>query len=369
MLNRRIIRGKVLQQLYAYKTSEGANIDTAFENINIKYSPDLNALEPQDAVQLQKMKTKALHEFDKYIKNFDANLLMSLPEDIKEDMQKICKKLTDNNTQDCERILISLFSDCDNILNQYLSILSLIVEVAEKMNVIKKDDYLAKSIDIQTINNDIILKTELQKKNFQWHTEQDMVSDIINQICADNLYIARKSNADRGILLQIFRECIFKNALFNEYYENNNISWQEDKVAVKDMVSDTLKEISNNSPITLPKISKNWDDDRQFMQKLYLNTVKNDYQYNELIAPKLQNWDMSRVTLTDNLIMKMCICEMIHFQTIPIKVSLNEYIELSKRYSTPKSKILINGVLDKLSNELINNGVIKKSGRGLMDNK
>ena len=88
-----------------------------------------------------------------------------------------------------------------------------------------------------------------------------------------------------------------------------------------------------------------------------------------MIAAKTKNWEVDRLANTDQIILKMAIAEMLNFRNIPVKVTINEYIELSKNYSTPKSKQFVNGILDVISNELKENGILKKTGRGLIDNK
>ena len=104
------------------------------------------------------------------------------------------------------------------------------------------------------------------------------------------------------------------------------------------------------------------------MEKLFVFTISNGDSLKPLIAEKANNWDISRIALIDMIIIKMAITEMIQFPSIPIKVTINEFIEISKRYSTPKSKQFINGILDVLANQLSSNGTIRKSGRGLIDN-
>ena len=92
-------------------------------------------------------------------------------------------------------------------------------------------------------------------------------------------------------------------------------------------------------------------------------------QYKQLIAQNTKNWEVERLPLTDRIILEMALAEMIHFPNIPVKVTINEYIELSKEYSTPKSRQFINGILDVMAKTMKESGMIKKSGRGLIDNK
>jgi N utilization substance protein B len=102
---------------------------------------------------------------------------------------------------------------------------------------------------------------------------------------------------------------------------------------------------------------------------LYDKTIAGDIELEQIVTDKVRNWDIERVAVLDRVILKLAISEMIHFPSIPVKVTINEYIELSKLYSTPKSKQFINGILDSASAELIKSGRVRKSGRGLIDNK
>ncbi|MFT6972762.1 MAG: N utilization substance protein B [Roseivirga sp.] len=130
-----------------------------------------------------------------------------------------------------------------------------------------------------------------------------------------------------------------------------------------------LEETSIPKEFNLPDFSNNWEEDKSFFEKIFKSAIENDEEYSEIIAAKTKNWEVDRLALTDQIILKMAIAEMLNFQSIPVKVTINEYIELSKNYSTPKSKQFINGILDVISVELKTIGKLKKSGRGLMDNK
>jgi N utilization substance protein B len=108
-------------------------------------------------------------------------------------------------------------------------------------------------------------------------------------------------------------------------------------------------------------------DDRDFMINLFRQTIKNNDEYDEMIAKYTKNWEVDRIAMMDILIMKMALAETVHFHNIPVKVSLNEYIEISKNYSTPRSSIFINGNLDKMVSDLKLHGKIVKTGRGLIE--
>jgi N utilization substance protein B len=129
---------------------------------------------------------------------------------------------------------------------------------------------------------------------------------------------------------------------------------------------ESFKETSNEG-YRLLSLYKDAEDDKAFVKDLFRKTALNNAEYEELIGKKTQNWEVDRIASMDILIMKMALTELLNFNSIPVKVSLNEYIELSKEYSTPKSKIFVNGILDKLVADLKRENKIMKVGRGLME--
>jgi N utilization substance protein B len=156
----------------------------------------------------------------------------------------------------------------------------------------------------------------------------------------------------------------------NSYFEEEDIHWAEDQEIVKSLVDKTIKSRNAESGIIeLQKLSLDWEDDREFMIRLFSTTVELEEKYKKLIARNTKNWEVDRLPLTDRIILEMAIAELITFSHIPVKVSINEYIELAKLYSTPKSRQFINGILDVIAKELVSSGDMKKSGRGLIDNK
>jgi N utilization substance protein B len=159
--------------------------------------------------------------------------------------------------------------------------------------------------------------------------------------------------------------------VINEYFEEEILRWAEDKEIVKGLVEKTVKSYDPEKEprISLHTLSLNWDDDRDFMEKLYTQAADLSAEHKDLIARNTRNWEVDRLPLTDRVIIQMSIAELITFPNIPVKVTINEYIELAKNYSTPKSRQFVNGILDVIANELKNQGAVKKSGRGLIDNK
>ena len=131
------------------------------------------------------------------------------------------------------------------------------------------------------------------------------------------------------------------------------------------MIAKTLKSFTESDQ-KLAQVSANWIEDKEFVLDLYQKTIANNQTYQDLIAAKTKNWDADRIALMDVLLMKMALAEMIYFTSIPVKVTINEYLEIAKEFSTPKSNSFINGILDKILDDLKADGKIRKYGRGLL---
>ena len=135
------------------------------------------------------------------------------------------------------------------------------------------------------------------------------------------------------------------------------------------MTNKTLKSATEGDVVQIIPLTNDWEEDSSFMQELFDETVNRNDEFEAIIAEPLKNWDLERLSAMDYLILKMSVSEMVRFPGIPVKVSINEAIEIAKDYSTPKSGKFVNGILDTLSKTLIKEGKIRKSGRGLLDNK
>ncbi|MGI4739028.1 MAG: transcription antitermination factor NusB [Janthinobacterium lividum] len=176
---------------------------------------------------------------------------------------------------------------------------------------------------------------------------------------------------DMELVRHLYKSFVFKGEALPRYLEGNDLNWEENRPIVRNLVLKTLKMLPHaaDEKQELMNLSANWQDDRDFAETLYKQTLADDAKSEKLIAESTQNWDVERVALLDKIILKMALCEMQLFRGIPVKVTINEYIEISKLYSTPKSKQFVNGILDKLAQDLAASGEIRKSGRGLLDNQ
>jgi len=170
----------------------------------------------------------------------------------------------------------------------------------------------------------------------------------------------------------ILKKIIFKNEVILNYFAEKDLNWTENKSVVRSLAAKVLKNAANldqESDGQMPEIAINWDEDKEFFENIFNFTIKNGAESKALISQRTKNWDIDRLAYTDKIIISMALSEMRNFPSIPVKVSINEYIDISKTYSTPKSKQFVNGLLDVMAKELTESGEIRKSGRGLLDNK
>jgi N utilization substance protein B len=173
----------------------------------------------------------------------------------------------------------------------------------------------------------------------------------------------------RNFIVHVFTEHIADFELLNHLYEEKNLHWGDDIYIVNPMVVKTIESFNETSSpdFALMTLYKDREEDEQFVKDLFRQTVLRDDEIEKLIGDKTKNWEVERIAMMDVLLMKMAITEILHFSNIPVKVSLNEFIEISKTYSTPKSKIFINGILDKIVSDFKSENKLSKMGRGLME--
>ncbi|MCB0686006.1 MAG: transcription antitermination factor NusB [Saprospiraceae bacterium] len=180
-------------------------------------------------------------------------------------------------------------------------------------------------------------------------------------------YVLNNTNGedDREILLNLYKH-LLKEELFEETMDDHFATWEDDKSLIVGAMKKTIKALPE-SPELYRTFRPDYEAAVEFGENLLAMVIEKDTGYEEIIAPSLENWEVDRVANIDMILLKMALSEFIEFPTIPTKVTLNEYVELSKMYSTDKSKDFINGILDKLLKDLGEKGAIKKTGRGLED--
>ena len=220
------------------------------------------------------------------------------------------------------------------------------------------------------VKNSLLIK-KFEKSGFAQKVDKDHFKTIYYEFAKEdvyNEYVVKETNTDENLemLLELFRFCR-KNELFNEIIEDHFANWEDDKSLIIGAIKKVLKALPYDDDKFIMEHYPDEDTSKDYGEFLLKRTFIDDKALLGLIEPVLKNWDAERVAILDMIMIKMAICEFLHCPTIPTKVTLNEYVELAKNYSTSKSKEFINGVLDKLSQDLISTGKIVKEGRGLLE--
>jgi N utilization substance protein B len=213
----------------------------------------------------------------------------------------------------------------------------------------------------------------IQDKKISWGDNRDIFKKIYKEFQETEdfkEYMSSTQNSvdeDKKIIKALYGKHLVHNETIHQLYEEKDLYWSDDLDAAQMMVAKTIKAFGKNvsGSGSLPALLKD-SSDMDFARTLFKQRVIESDRFEKLIREKAENWEMERIAMLDILLMKMALTEMINFKEVPVKVSLNEYIELSKEYSTPKSGNFINGILDKLKVELSETGEIKKIGRGLL---
>ena len=211
-----------------------------------------------------------------------------------------------------------------------------------------------------------------QKYASLWADHSEYVENLLGAIEATPQYERYMNSADtsfaghKAFLVFVFREIIAPDDALSDFYEDCDMDWSADLPVANTMLLKTLEDVKENQPdFSIPALFKDASD-RQFAIELLEKSLSEGPSYRELIVRKAENWDPERIALVDMILMEMAVTEFVSFPSIPTKVTLNEYIELAKDYSSPKSPVFVNGILDTVLDELNAEGKIHTSGRGLM---
>ncbi|MCZ8090670.1 MAG: transcription antitermination factor NusB [Flavobacterium sp.] len=291
------------------------------------------------------------------------------------------------NSDEIEKEEKFLYHSIDNILDLYLIMVSSLIEIKKKEVVFLETSskkHLAtpeeKNPNKKFINNAVLqileesnsisIALETRKIN-NWSMNDDYILILLNEVKKSELYqnyVQTKTSTfeeDKQFVVDLFTEVIAPNDKLYEYLEDNKLTWIDDIPMVNTQIQKQLRQIKEGDEFRVPKLYKD-QEDKEFVSLLFRKTVLNEIELAKEYIDKTPNWDSERIAEIDTIILKMAICEFLKFPSIPVKVTINEYLELAKEYSTPKSSIFINGILDNLVKDFTNEGKMKKSGRGLL---
>ena len=276
-----------------------------------------------------------------------------------------------------------------DIEKSYYDILSLLIvfkNINEEKKMIAEDELikkialrfnLSKNIIINFLETNSTVIDGLIKHKNGWSPKTEKIRNWYNILLQQEFYkiyisIEQPSfDEDYNFLQNLILKFLFKYEDIQKSFEEENIFWSEDFLIVKSMIKKTLKTLnsSNFNTFATASLSEDIKDDVKFACSLFDFVIDNSNEYDEYISKFAKNWDFDRISLMDRTILRMGIGEMTNFSNIPLKVSINECIDIAKNYSTPKSGKFINGLLDVISLNLLKEDKIIKTGKGLIDNK
>jgi N utilization substance protein B len=211
-----------------------------------------------------------------------------------------------------------------------------------------------------------------RKVNWTGAVNQEIFRKMYLQILESEVFFEHMNNGlsgaeeDRAFAVHLFKTEIANSSYLYNFFEELSIHWLDDLDLCCSMVLKTLKAIPESGEFKVMPLFKEDDDEKEFILQLVKRTIEMDAENESLINELAENWELDRIARMDILLLKMGISELQSFSSIPTKVTLNEYIEISKFYSTPKSNVFINGILDKAISRLTKEKKILKTGRGLL---
>ena len=299
MINRVLIRLKIVQIIYAYYQNGGKNLDTAEKELFFSLS-------------------KA---YDLY--NYLLLLMVEVTKQANKKLNAAKNKLIPTKEE--------LFPNTKFVENRFIAQLE--------------------------VNKQLLDFAGNQKKT--WENEADFVKSLCEQIMESNIYkeyMASETSSyeeDREVWRKIYKKIIFNNAELDQVLEDQSLYWNDDKEIVDTFVLKTIKRFEEKNGAKqelLPEFKD--DEDQDFARRLFRRAILNSDYYRHLISENTKNWDLDRVAFMDVIIMQIALAEVLSFPNIPVSVSLNEYVEIAKLYSTPKSGGFINGTLDGIVNQL-----------------
>ena len=299
MINRVLIRLKIVQIVYAYYQNGGKNLDTAEKELFFSLS-------------------KA---YDLY--NYLLLLMVEVTKQANKRLNAAKNKLVPTKEE--------LFPNTKFVENRFIAQLE--------------------------VNKQLLEFSNNQKKT--WENEADFVKTLCDKILESDIYkeyMASETSSyeeDRELWRKLYKNIIFNNIELDQVLEDQSLYWNDDKEIVDTFVLKTIKRFDEKNgakQALLPEFKD--EEDQDFARRLFRRTILNADYYRHLISENTKNWDLDRVAFMDVVIMQIALAEILSFPNIPVSVSLNEYVEIAKLYSTPKSGGFINGTLDGIVNSL-----------------
>lgn len=378
-----------MQALYALRQAEASNQQLALDGIADLFQPDLNSMEPQNKRQLEGYRKLAGLLFEEAIKT-------DQPAQDDDAPKRVLKAANDGllfyrlrAKKDRQHLAQMMIKQVNGIYEDYLRVLLLLVELGHAARIDSERQYrdvdetpfpfestLADNAVMKALADHQALRNEALRYGVSWTDDLGFVRKALRDVLkADDTYRAyceqrtHTADEDQALVQYVLRTLLFKHEIIRDHLAEIDLSWTENSEVVRGLAIRTLKSAQGTTGLQLEPLTDDWEEDERFLNTLFEQSLENDADYEQLLADQLRNWDVERVAMLDKIILKLAVCELLNFPNIPVKVTINEYIELAKAYSTPKSGKFVNGILDNLSEKLQATGRLRKSGRGLLDNK
>ena len=230
--------------------------------------------------------------------------------------------------------------------------------------------------NIKFVENKFVTQLEVNKQLAEfianqkrsWANEETFVKSLYEQIVASDIYKEYMASsddsydADRELWRKLYKTFVFNNDALDALLEDQSLYWNDDKEVVDTFVLKTIKRFDEKNGANQPLLPEFKDEeDREFARRLFRRTILNADYYRHLISENTRNWDLDRVAFMDVIVMQCALAEILSFPNIPVSVSLNEYVDIAKVYSTPKSGSFVNGTLDGIVNQLKKDGKLTKN--------
>lgn len=329
MLNRRHIRTKVMQSIFEMQLTKN-------EDLNSSY---------------QKLQTSCDNMYDLYLLQYQLFVvILNKAKALNTTTQK--SFLSENKKGHIHRLANNVY------LNHIASNKELAMLIEDKKMAVLNINDKGERLEVK------------EKSLSNWELDDEYATIFLKEILSSSFYLeyaAQESSfeKDKELVLKIFKKIIAPNDKLYAYYEDTCISWLDDLPLVNTMILKELKRMTLDSPIKLAKLFKD-EEDATFGKELLSKVTLNNEELTEYVTKKTPKWDTERIASSDVVILKMAICELLKFSSIPVKVTINEYLEITKEYSAKKSGAFVNGVLDSLVKDFTKSGALQKRGRGLL---
>lgn len=238
---------------------------------------------------------------------------------------------------------------------------------------LKLNTILARNKVVEALIADETLQLYFKQEKVGQYIDTDIIRQLYLEVTEKQRYKEyikleeATIEADVDILAYIIKHVLTKNKTLDKHLEETFVNMDDDSGTLWMVLQKYVESFEKNGTAPFVDAISYWEKEHPFALELLRKAYQHNQEITEVIRPFLKNWELERVAVMDLLILKLAMCELLYMPTIPIKVTINEYIDISKFYSTPKSKDFINGVLDKAKNQLMDEGLIKKQGRGLVE--